>query len=118
MKVSGIVKRHLGRGRKLGFPTANLEVETKLEDGIYLATVGPTELPALVFLGAAKTFGDTERKVEVYILDFDEDIYGEQIEVEILNKLRDNRKFRSEEELIKQMGEDEKQARQFFHKPE
>ncbi|MBI4050459.1 MAG: riboflavin kinase [Candidatus Doudnabacteria bacterium] len=114
MKISGIVKKHLGRGRKLGFPTANLDIEVELEEGIYVGTVGPMELHALIFIGAAETFGEREKQVEVHILDFDEDIYGRKIEVQILEKLRENVKFNNEHELIEQMKKDKEKAKKFF----
>ena len=115
MKIKGIVKKSLGRGKKLGFPTANIEVSGKFpEEGIHIGTVGPMELPALIFVGAAKTFDETEKKIEIYILDFDGDIYGEEIEVDLVKKLRDNMKFASTEELVAQMKEDERSAQEFF----
>ena len=117
-KISGIVRRHKGRGKKLGFPTANIEVNNKVKDGIYIAAVGPMELSALVFIGTAQTFGENKRWAEIYILDFDEDIYGERIEVKLIKKVRENQKFDSEKDLIEQMKEDEKQAREYFEKPE
>lgn len=114
MKIRGVVQRHLGRGRKLGFPTANIEIGKGVQDGIYVANVGPMELPALVFIGAAKTFGEKKRWAEIYILDFDKDIYGQEIEVELMKKIRENMKFESEEELIKQMADDVKEAKGYF----
>lgn len=118
MKVSGVVRKHKGRGRKLGFPTANIEIGKGSSDGIYVAAVGPMQLPAVVFVGAAKTFGEKKRWMEVYILDFDEDIYGQKIEVELIKKIRENEKFDSEAELISQMKEDMKKARKYFRKKE
>lgn len=114
MKISGTVKKHKGRGKKLGFPTTNIEIGNRVKDGIYVGTVGPMELPALVFIGAAKTFGEKKRWAEVYILDFDEDIYGQKIEVELIKKIRGNEKFDSEAELVEQMREDAKVAKQYF----
>lgn len=72
------------------------------------------ELPALVFIGAAETFGEKDRKAEIYILDFDEDIYGQEVEVEIIKKIRENQKFDSKEALVEQMKEDERLAREYF----
>ncbi len=127
MKFTGKVIRGAGRGKALGFPTANLDVKTDLEEGIYAANVitifssplagedarraGEGKLPSLVFIGAAKTFGESERKVEVYILDFSGDLYGRELEVEIVKKLRDNQKFDSAEALAFQMKQDEQEAR-------
>lgn len=114
MKISGIVQKHLGRGKKLGFPTANIKVGKNVKDGIYVGTVGPMKLPALVFIGVAKTFDEEKRWAEVYILDFDEDIYGKEIEVELKNKIRNNKKFDSQAELVRQMKKDELLAREYF----
>ena len=112
MKFVGIVKKNLGRGTKLGFPTANIDAPEGLEEGIFVGLVYGA--PALIFVGAAKTFGETERKAEVYILDFSADIYGREIEVETIKKIRDNQKFESEAALVEQMKRDEEVARAFF----
>ncbi len=137
MKFRGKVMKHLGRGKQLGFPTANLDVATDAEEGVYVGLVTHIEnglpplfkrklwprkeimpaqkaLPALIFIGGAKTFGETDRKVEVYILDFTYDVYGKELEVELIKKIRDNEKFESQEDLIEQMKQDELVARQFF----
>lgn len=118
MKISGIVQKHKGRGKKLGFPTANIEIDKNVGDGIYIATVGPMELPTIVFIGAAKTFGEKKRWAEIYILDFDEDIYGQEIEVELIKKIRSNKKFDLQAELVRQMKEDELAAREYFNRKE
>lgn len=125
--ISGIVKKNLGRGRKLGFPTANLDYEGDLAEGVYFGTVKiiPTnpplskrekqrELMALIFIGAPRTFADERKRLEAYILDFDQDLYGQEIEVQIQKKLRDNLKFESEAELIAQMKQDERMAREYL----
>lgn len=116
MRIAGKVIKGSGRGRKLGFPTANFELTQRVADGIYAGTVGPMELPALVFIGAAKTFGETKRLAEVYILDFDEKIYGQEIEAVLLQKLRGNKKFETVDKLMEQVKIDEKTAREFFAK--
>lgn len=85
-------------------------------DGIYLAhtILGERRYPALLFIGSALTFGETARKVEVYLLDGDGDWYGREVTVEALEKLRQNIKFASAEELVKQMQQDEIAARKYF----
>lgn len=116
-RITGIVQKNIGRGTKLGFPTANIDLNDKdIGDGIYVALTqsGNERFKSLAFVGAAETFGQSEKKLEVYILDFNRDIYGHQISVQLLEKLRDNQKFTSESELIAQMKTDEKQAREFF----
>ena len=112
MKFSGIVKKHLGRGTILGFPTANIEPPKELADGLY---VGWTDgQPSLIFIGVNETFGEIERWAEVYLLNFTGDLYGQEIQVETLKKLREVIKFDSAEELVGQMKKDEEAAREFF----
>ena len=113
MKIKGIVKRHLGRGKKLGFPTANLDWHAEIPDGVYVGKVNGNML-ALIFSGMAKTYEEKDKQLEVYILDFDQDIYDQEIDVELLQKIRDNKKFNSEAELIEQMKHDEIIARRYF----
>ncbi len=69
---------------------------------------------ALTFIGAAKTFGETKTQAESYLLDFSGNLYGKYITVQLLKKLRDNKKFTSAEDLKKQMNEDLLNARKFF----
>jgi len=112
IKFSGIVKKHLGRGTKMGFPTANINAPQDIEDATYLALTN--NKPSMVFIGAPETFEETDRRAESYILDFSGDLYGQVIEIEIIKKLRDNQKFDSEADLIEQMNKDERLAREFF----
>lgn len=116
--IGGFVKKNKGRGRKLGFPTANLEIPLDLPEGIFLGYTKYKEskYPSLVFIGAPITFKELDKKAEIYILDYDETIYDEFIEIDIEKKLRDNIKFESKEELIKQMKKDERDARNYFKK--
>lgn len=121
LRIKGIVKKNFGRGKSLGFPTANIDLTIDVESGLYLgwveinpSTSSRQKLASLIFVGANETFGETEKKVEVYILDFKEDLYGQEISVEIIKKMRDVIKFNSPEELIEQMKKDEKSAREYF----
>jgi riboflavin kinase/FMN adenylyltransferase len=127
MKFSGIVKKNLGRGSKLGFPTANISAPKDLADGIYVGLMSfkvdgeaLMTMEALIFIGAAETFGETDRKAEIYVLDLTEvlkpndTLYDKEIIVETLKKLRDNKKFESEAALVDQMKQDEVEAREFF----
>lgn len=113
---SGVVEQNLGRGKELGYPTANIFVKKDIPEGIFLgyAVFGQRRLPSLVFVGSPITFGELDRKGEVYILDFDEDIYGQNIKVECIHKIRDNMRFDTQEELVDKMNEDENKARAFF----
>jgi riboflavin kinase/FMN adenylyltransferase len=111
-KFKVLVKKDQGRGKSLGFPTANFNLDENLNDGIYVGKANAK--PALIFVGANITFGESRKHGEVYILDFQDDLYDQEIEVEILQKLRENKKFDSSEELIEQMKKDEEVARKFF----
>ena len=116
MKFSGVVKKSLGRGKKLGFPTANLDTPADVEEGLYIAwcKVKDKHWPSLVFVGASETFGETEKKAEAYLLDFDGELYGQVLEIELLKKIREVMKFNTPEELVGQMKRDELIAREFF----
>ena len=114
--LTGTVQHSTGRGKKLGYPTANIPPTNDIKDGLYvgLARLDAEKHPALIFIGPAITFGETERKAGIYMLDFKEDLYDKEIHVDILQKQRDNIKFESSEELIAQMQKDEKAAKEFF----
>ena len=117
MRITGIVRKNLGRGKKLGFPTVNIDLEdSSSPDGIYIALtrLNGEAFKSLAFIGAPEMFGETKKKLEVYLLDFNRDIYGQEISVQLLEKIRGNQKFSSESELIAQMKIDEKQASEFF----
>lgn len=99
------------RGRTLGFPTANVNISKTMAhpaDGIYAtwAVVGGERRPSATSIGVRPTFGLTERLVEVYILDFDGDLYGQELEVEFVDKLRDQETFSSLEALVDQINLD------------
>jgi len=114
--IEGIVKQHMGRGTRLGFPTANLDIILDVAEGVYLAwtEIDGKKYPSLAFSGVAKTFGDQEKIFEVYILDFEKDLYGHNIGVQLVKRIRNVTKFNNAQELINQMKEDEQVARDFF----
>lgn len=114
--LSGVVVKGDGRGRELGFPTANLAVAPQMilpGDGIYAtwAIIDRVRHPSATSIGVRPTFGLTERLVEVYIMDFDADLYGQQIDVEFVGKLRDQETFLSVAALIEQIDRDIANAR-------
>ena len=144
----GKVRRGKSRGRKLGFPTANIALHQKIPEGVYVSQtkVKTKWHPSLTFIGAAKTFGEKKVQAETYILRFSPvilgseatpesnadsgqarlakasaerarmtfDLYDQLITIKLLKKLRENKKFTSKEELVKQMRKDEKEARKYF----
>jgi 3,4-dihydroxy 2-butanone 4-phosphate synthase/GTP cyclohydrolase II len=110
--VEGIVVEGDRRGRKLGFPTANVRIGpgTDLADGVYAGIVeladGSRHLGA-VSVGRRPQYYDAgERLLEAHLLDFDGDIYGEKIRVEIGNLVRGQMVFESEDQLVKQIASD------------
>ncbi|MGE5333372.1 MAG: riboflavin kinase [Nitrososphaerota archaeon] len=124
--LSGEVVGGDRRGRLLGFPTANLRVDTGKVipgNGIYAVRVGlPGERsaarPAVASVGVRPTFGDgNTRLVEVHLLDLSMDLYGVRLETAFVEWLRPEERFASVEALIHQMTEDVQQARQRLADP-
>jgi riboflavin kinase/FMN adenylyltransferase len=106
-EVEGTVVTGEARGGTLGFPTANLDVRPNVlvpANGIYAGTAG--EHRAAVSIGTNPHYGGRERRVEAHLLDFDGDIYGERLVVELWERLRDEAAFDTEAELIAQIGRD------------
>lgn len=117
--IEGTVIHGKRRGKLLGFPTINVRLDQKVESGIYASRVyvNNEEYLAATFIGDAKTFDENDYKLESYILDFDEEIYGKEVKVELYKKLRDNEKYDNEEELIEQIKKDVLDTRDFFKAP-
>ena len=93
------------RGGTLGFPTANLRVEQSLlvpRFGIYAGAA--LEHRAAVSIGVNPHYGGAERRVEAFLLDFEGDLYGRRLVVELWERLRDEAAFASEAELVAQIG--------------
>lgn len=118
MKFWGKVRKHNQRGRKLGFPTANINLEQDIPEGIYISKtkIEGKVCPSLTFIGKAHTFNERSFHAETYILNFKKNIYGKWMTVTILKKIRENKKFNSAEELVTQMKKDEAVARKYFKK--
>jgi len=110
--VDGVVVGGDRRGGTLGFPTANLRVlPTMLVPayGIYAGAVGDRR--AAVSIGVNPHYGGTERRIEAYLLDWEGDLYGDRLVVELWRRLRDERAFGSEAELIAQIAQDVEDTR-------
>jgi len=129
-----IAKRRLGRpytmrgrvvtgqrlGRDLGFPTANLRIERRRSPlkGIFAVRVhgiGVTPLAGVASLGTRPTVGGVHTLLEVHLFDFAADIYGREIEVEFVAKLRDEEHFPTVEALVEQIHRDAAQARRILN---
>ncbi len=106
------------RGAGLGFPTANIEPEKELVParGVYaaLARVDDHTHGSVLNIGMNPTFADNQRSIEVHILDFKGDIYGKNLEILFMEKLRDEKKFSGSEELIVQIRKDVEEARKLL----
>jgi riboflavin kinase / FMN adenylyltransferase len=111
-EVEGIVVRGDGRGRELGFPTANLDVAEGLllaPDGVYAGATG--DRLAAISIGTNPHFDGVERRVEAHLLDFDGDLYGKRLVVELWAPIREQRRFDSLEELVAAIDDDVERAR-------
>ena len=115
-KFWGKIRKHNQRGKKLGFPTANVNLAKNIPEGIYISKTKIAEkiYPSVTFIGQVKTFNEKKFHSETYILDFGKNIYSKWITVNLLKKIRENKKFSSAQELIAQMKKDEEIARKYF----
>jgi riboflavin kinase/FMN adenylyltransferase len=108
------------RGLSLGFPTANIAIgldRALPAFGVYVtrAVIGDNEYPSCTNIGIRPTFaGEVGPTVETYILDFEDDIYGEQVRIDLLHRLRDELKFESVDQLVAQMERDIADTRSYF----
>ncbi len=114
--LSGRVIPGTGRGIELGSPTANMEIAPEQilpPDGVYATRVyiGGKAYQSMTNIGRNPTFGGSERTVEVYVLDYHGDLYGQELKIDIVERLRDEIQFETVEELKKQITEDIKQGR-------
>jgi riboflavin kinase/FMN adenylyltransferase len=120
-RVEGVIVRGDQRGRQLGFPTANFLLGTYTAvpaDGVYAGWVirGDERLPAAASVGTNPTFSGEDRRVEAHILDFDGDLYGERLGLELVANLRGQVKYDGIEPLIAQIKEDVAQTRTLLSK--
>ena len=104
------------RGIELGFPTANLSVNSGQalpKSGVYVtrAHIDDKIYPSVTNIGFCPTFGGTECTIEVHILDYQGDLYQHEMKIDVVERLRDEKKFDSPAELKKQIAEDIKQSK-------
>ena len=111
--LRGLVERGAGRGKNLGFPTANIHPDSGDKiipgDGVYAVTVTIDEeikKPGMMNIGYNPTFSNSAHTLEVNIFDFNENIYDEEITVEFHKRIRSEEKFETKEDLIQQMYKD------------
>ncbi len=115
-KVSGPVVRGAGRGRKLGYPTANVQFTQELVPlpGIYVvdAEAGGKVWRGVANIGFSPTFGENCLGLEAHLFGFEGDLYGKEMTVWFRDRIRDERKFQSVDELVRQIDKDAEFARE------
>jgi riboflavin kinase/FMN adenylyltransferase len=116
--LRGVVVGGKRRGRTIGFPTANLEgIATVIPAGGVYATRARTAAgeayPSATNVGPSPTFGEEAPRVEVHLIGFAGDLYGQELEIEFLARLRETRPFAGPAELIEQLRRDVEQARSY-----
>jgi riboflavin kinase/FMN adenylyltransferase len=120
VEVDGVVVAGDRRGRELGYPTANVQVPAATAlppDGVYAGwfrRADGTRHPAAISVGLRPTYygPDGARLVEAYLLDFDGDLYGEHVRVEVAEWVRGQARFASSDELVAQMAKDVERVRE------
>jgi riboflavin kinase / FMN adenylyltransferase len=117
--LSGVVVKGYKRGSEIGIPTANIESEKELVPalGVYAVMVdmSGSRHPGVLNIGYSPTFGDNQLTVEVHLLDFPrEELYGKAINVLFIDRIRDEMKFESPKELVKQIERDIERAKELL----
>jgi len=118
--LEGVVVKGEGRGKKIGFPTANIQVFQDLiipQKGVYVTRTHYENMTyeSITNVGNNPTFKDSnELTVETHLFDFDVDIYGEKLDIEFLIKVRDEKKFQTVNDLIQQIKNDVQTAKKYL----
>ncbi|WP_183653082.1 bifunctional riboflavin kinase/FAD synthetase [Prauserella isguenensis] len=119
-RLDGIVVRGDGRGHDLGYPTANLSPPRFAAipaDGVYacwFVRTGGARLPAAVSVGTNPTFSGRERTVEAFVLDVDEDFYGQQVSLDFVGRIRGQITFDGPDGLVEQIADDVERTRRLL----
>ena len=119
--LSGTVVKGKGLGKKIDFPTANIKVKESYKlipkNGVYVvkSEIDSKPIFGMMNIGIKPTVNGKTQTIEVHLFEFSEDIYGHQIEVEILERLRDEQKFDSVDDLKIQLNQDRINSKQFLN---
>jgi riboflavin kinase/FMN adenylyltransferase len=118
-EIEGDVVPGDGRGRSIGFPTANITMPDCLvrpAPGVYavLCNIDGVVSKGVSNVGTRPTFGGGDETIEVHLLDMDADLYGKSVKVQFVDRLRDEEHFESIEALVDQIGRDVAQAREIL----
>ncbi|MEJ2684692.1 MAG: bifunctional riboflavin kinase/FAD synthetase [Candidatus Sulfobium sp.] len=116
--VTGIVVKGDGRGKGLGFPTANIAPKHSIipANGVYAVRFFVREkfYDGIANIGLRPTFDENRLTIEVHVLDFNEDIYGEEISLYFVGRIREERKFKGPDDLVRQIASDIRTAREML----
>ncbi|WP_461532484.1 bifunctional riboflavin kinase/FAD synthetase [Sinomicrobium sp.] len=118
--LTGEVVRGKGLGRQMGYPTANLHIEESYKlipaKGVYVvkSKIDGKEVYGMMSIGLNPTVGGDRQTIETYFFDFDRDIYGKKIQIDMLKRLRDEERFDSVEILVEQLGKDRENALKYI----
>ena len=107
--IDGIVRKGTGRGKRLGFPTLNIETDNQiLPTGVFhtKTEIGGLTFESVTNIGLCPTFANRKRTVETYVIGFDREVYGKSVRVCFQNKIRNERKFKSGADLGRQIARD------------
>ena len=120
--LNGIVSRGKGLGKKFNYPTANLKIEEDYKlipaKGVYVvqATLANERVYGMMSIGTNPTVGGSDLTIETFFFDFDANLYDQHLQIELLTRIRDEKKFNSVDELIAAMQADERFSRDFIQK--
>jgi len=120
--MNGTVVHGDKRGKSIGYPTANIQPENEKKvtpkKGVYAVWVRVDDeyFGGMMNIGERPTFEGTTHTLEVHIFDFDHDIYGKDIQLQFVERIRDEKKFSGVDELVAQLGDDENQVRKILNK--
>jgi riboflavin kinase/FMN adenylyltransferase len=119
--ITGTVITGKQLGRTIGFPTANIKIEENYklipQNGVYLvqASINSQLINGMMNIGTNPTVGGQEKSIEIHFLDFDADIYNQELKVSILHRIRDEKKFNSLQDLQEQLQKDKVITKEYFN---
>lgn len=120
-RLNGTVVHGDKRGKEIGFPTANIKPEHSRKiipkDGVYAVRVriNGDWYDGMMNIGTRPTFDGKVRTLEVNLFNFDQDIYGKEVQVRFYNRIRDEKKFEGKDELVSQLEQDQKEANELLN---